>query len=133
MDFKRADRVAERIRADISELLLRKVNDPRIGMLVLTRVQVSDDLRNATVFYSQFGADDKRKKETLAGLRSATPFLQREVFKRLEIKASTQLYFKLDESLEKGEQALTLLRQLERERSEAAPAAPKAPESGSGE
>ncbi len=120
MEFKRADRVAERIRADISELLLRKINDPRIGSVVLTRVQVSDDLRNATVFFSLFGADDKRKKDTLAGLRSATPFLQREIFRRLEIKVSTQLFFKLDESLEKGEQALTILRQLERERAEAA-------------
>jgi ribosome-binding factor A len=106
MDFKRSDRVAERVRSDISELLLKKVNDPRIGFVSVTRVKASDDLRNMTVYVSAFGADSAAKKRTLQGLKSATPFLEREVFRRLEIKVAPELLFKLDESLEKGQQVL---------------------------
>jgi ribosome-binding factor A len=48
VEFKRSDRVAERVKADLSELLLKKVNDPRIGFVSITRVKASDDLRNMT-------------------------------------------------------------------------------------
>lgn len=94
------------MKADLSELLLKKVNDPRIGFVTITRVKASDDLRNMTVYVSAFGQDAAAKKRTLDGLRSATPFLQREVFRRLEIKVSTELIFKIDESLEKGAEVL---------------------------
>jgi ribosome-binding factor A len=111
MDFKRSDRVAERVKSDLSELLLKKVNDPRIGFVSITRVKASDDLRNMTVYVSAFGADAAAKKRTLDGLRSATPFLQREVFRRLEIKVSPELIFKIDESLERGHQVLQAIKE----------------------
>jgi ribosome-binding factor A len=69
-------------------------------------VRASDDLRNMTVYISAFGADAAAKKRTMDGLKSATPFLEREVFRRLEIKVAPELIFKLDESLEKGQQVL---------------------------
>lgn len=106
MDFKRSDRVSDRVRADISELLLKKVNDPRIGFVSVTRVKASDDLRNMTVYVSAFGADEAAKKRTLQGLKSATAFLEREIFRRLEIKVAPELLFKIDESLEQGQQVL---------------------------
>lgn len=106
MEFKRSDRVAERVRADISELLLKKVHDPRIGFVTITRVKASDDLRNMTVYVSAFGQDAAAKKRTLDGLKSATPFLEREVFRGLAIKVSPELIFRLDDSLEKGQQVL---------------------------
>lgn len=111
MDFKRSDRVAERVRADLSDLLLKKIHDPRIGFVSITRVKASDDLRNMTVYVSVFGADAEAKKRTLDGLRSATPFLQREVFRGLGIKVSTELSFRIDESLEKGHQVLQAIRE----------------------
>jgi ribosome-binding factor A len=119
--YKRSDRVGERIQREISELLLKKVNDPRIGFVTITGVKVGDDLRNATVYVSVFG-DEKKKSETMQGLNSALPFFQKEVFKRLQIKVSTQLYFKLDESLEKGRKIEGLLRQLREERASEAQA-----------
>lgn len=125
MEFKRSDRVAERVKADLSELLLKKVNDPRIGFCSITRVRASDDLRNMTVYVSVYGQDAAGKKRTMDGLRSATPFLQREVFRQLEIKVSPELIFKLDESLEKGQQVLQTIR-------EAVEADRKAPEGGEG-
>jgi ribosome-binding factor A len=111
MDFKRSDRVAERIRADISDLLLKKVHDPRIGFVTITRVKASDDLRNMTVYVSAFGKDAAAKKRTMEGLKSATPFLEREVFRGLAIKVSPELIFRLDESLEKGQQVLQAIKE----------------------
>jgi ribosome-binding factor A len=115
MEFKRADRVAERIQKEISELLIRKVNDPRIGFVTVTRVKCSDDLRNATVYFSVFG-DDTKKADCMAGLKSAQSFLQKEVFKRMQIKVPTLLYFRLDTGLEEGNKIQKLLKEIRDER-----------------
>jgi ribosome-binding factor A len=114
----RAQRVGERIQRELSDLILKKLNDPRVGFMTITEVRVSDDLRNATVFVSVFG-DEKKKKESMEGLKSALPFLQKEVFKRLEIKVSPQIYFKLDDTLEKGSKIDALLRKIKDEAEEA--------------
>ena len=127
MEFKRADRVADRIRTEISDLLVKKVNDPRIGFVTVTRIKVSDDLRNATVHFSVFG-DARKKAETMEGLKSALPMFQKEIFKRLAIKVPTLLYFRLDESLEEGNKIQKLLKEIrdEREGNDDAKAAPGA-------
>ena len=110
-DFHRSDRVAERVRADISEILRKDVHDPRIGMVSITRVKASHDLRNMTVWVSAFGASEAKQKNILEGLRSATPFISREVFRRLEIKVSPELIFKMDDSLQKGDEILQKIRE----------------------
>ena len=127
MEFKRADRVADRIRKEVSELLLRKVNDPRVGFVTVTRVKCSDDLRNATVYFSAYG-DEAKRQATLEGLKSALPLFRKEVFKRLAIKVPTLLYFRLDESLHEGDKIQKLLKEIREEREgkddpEAAPSA----------
>ena len=94
-----------------SDLLLKKVHDPRIGFVSITRVKASDDLRNMTVYVSAFGQDAAAKKRTLDGLKSATPFLEREVFRGLNIKVSPELVFRLDDSLEKGQQVLQSIKE----------------------
>jgi ribosome-binding factor A len=114
MEFKRAVRVAERIQRELSDLVLKKLNDPRIGFVTFTEVRVSDDLRNATAFVSVFG-DEKKKKDSMDGLNSALPFLQKEVFKRLDIKVSPKLYFRLDDTLEKAGKIESLLKQAKQE------------------
>ena len=114
-DFKRADRVADRIRKEVSDLLARKVNDPRVGFVTVTRVKCSDDLRNATVYFSVYG-DEKKKTDSMAGLKSALPFFQKEVFKALQIKVPTLLYFRLDEGLEEGHKIQKLLKTIRDER-----------------
>jgi ribosome-binding factor A len=127
MEFKRADRVADRIRKEVSDLLIKKINDPRVGFVTVTRVKCADDLRNATVYFSVFG-DEQKKKDSMAGLVSALPYFQKEVFKRLEIKVPTLLHFRLDDSLEKGNKINLLLKEIreEREGNDDAKAAPGA-------
>jgi ribosome-binding factor A len=117
MEFKRADRVADRISREVSDLLLKKINDPRIGFVTVTRVKCSDDLRNATVYFSVMG-DEQKKADCLAGLKSALPLFQKEVFKRLQIKVPTLLYFRLDDSLAQGNKIEKILKELRDERNE---------------
>ena len=110
-EFHRSDRIAERVRAEISDLLLKKIHDPRIGFVSITRVNCSHDLRNMTVFVSAYGASEEKQANTLEGLRSATPFITREVFRRLEIKVSPEIYFKMDDSLAKGQEVLQKIKE----------------------
>lgn len=109
MEFQRSDRAAASVRAILSELLLKKVHDPRIGFCTLTRVKAAQDLRNMTVYVSVMG-DEGAKKRTMEGLRSATPFFEREVFKQMGIKVPVELAFRLDESLQKGAEVQALIK-----------------------
>lgn len=114
-DYKRADRVGERIVTEISDLLLKKVNDPDIGFVTVTGAKVSDDLRDANVYFSVWG-DAARKEAAMAGLRRATSFFQREVFKRLGLKVPTLIHVRLDETREKAEKIDLLLREVAKQR-----------------
>ena len=61
MDFKRSDRLGEVIKEEISVMLLDGINDPKIGFVTITRVRMSDDLKNARVYYTVFGGEEDRK------------------------------------------------------------------------
>lgn len=112
MEFKRADRVAEEIRAELADIALKKLKDPRVGFVTLTRVEVSDDLKHAKVFFSVMG-DEAVKKESLKGLKSAAPFIRGEIGRRLKLRYMPELMFIIDESIERGAKMLDLLRHLD--------------------
>ncbi len=107
---RRALRVGESIRREISELLLKEVKDPRIGFCTVTRVKVSPDLRYATIYLTFAG----REKEGLEGARSATPFLRREIAKRLNLKFSPHLTFLYDKEWEEVTRVMELLEDLDK-------------------
>jgi ribosome-binding factor A len=108
MEHKRTDRVAELILEELAEVLLRKVKDPRIGNITLTDVEVSGDLRNARVFYSLMG-DEQRKAGARAGLESARGFVKRELSRRLKLRVMPDIAFHFDPSLERGSRIERLL------------------------
>ncbi|MBS1128396.1 MAG: 30s ribosome binding factor (modular protein), partial [Nitrospirae bacterium] len=54
--YKRAERVSDQMKQEIADILMRKIKDPRIGFVTVTDVEVADDLRNAKVFVSVYGA-----------------------------------------------------------------------------
>jgi ribosome-binding factor A len=110
MAFKRSARVADQMQREISTLLLREVKDPRIGFVTITEVRLSDDMRNARIFFSVLG-DPKAKQKALDGLRSATPFIQREVGHALGLRFTPELLFSLDESAERGVRMEALIRE----------------------
>jgi ribosome-binding factor A len=116
MSTKRTERVAEQIQREISDILIKDINDPRIGFVTITEVRISDDLQNARVFASILG-DEKKQEESMQGLRSATPYIQREVGRRIRLRVTPQLHFTLDSSVERGARTEQLLREV-RERDE---------------
>lgn len=108
---RRTERINDLLREEISELLRREVKDPRVGGLVsITEVQVSSDLRNAKVYVSVLGSDEE-KSSTLRALSAASHFLQRALGRRLTIRRTPELTFVTDDTLEEGSRILSLLDQ----------------------
>lgn len=114
MAGERRKRVGVLIREEISELLLRKVRDPRIGFVSITGVDLSPDLRLARVFYSVLGSESDRS-QAAQGLQSAHGFIKRELASRLHLKFMPEILFVLDNSLEQGERMERIFRELEQE------------------
>ena len=111
MGFKRAQKVGELILEEISNILLREIEDPRIGFVTITHVTVSDDLRYAKVFVSVMG-EDEEKKNSLEGLQSASGFMRKKLGARLQLRCVPELVFKLDDSMEESSKILTILSKL---------------------
>ena len=109
---RRAERVGNLIRQEISELLQEQVNDPRLkNFISVTQVSISDDLRNAKVFVSVMG-DKTVKTEVLEGFQAATGFLRRKLAKRLILRQVPELNFQFDNSIEYGTKVLQLIEQV---------------------
>ena len=108
---QRTARLDELLRQEITGILARQVHDPRLGFLTVTDVDVTPDLRHATVWVSLLGAPDERKG-TLHALESAMPFVRREL-RVLRLKRIPELRVKVDDSVERGSRVLQLLQELE--------------------
>lgn len=105
----RIERVNHLIRQEISLLLQRQVKDPRLGGLVsVTEVVTSPDLKHARVFVSRIGSEEE-KKETLGALVTASGFLRRELARRLSLRYIPELDFHWDTSIEQGAHILELI------------------------
>ena len=112
MHGRRIDRIEEQLRIELSEVIEREIQHPRIGLVTVTRVNVSPDLRHARVFVTVLGGEDQRKK-TIEGLRSAASYIRRCVSQRLQhLKRMPELTFGYDESVEKGIRIEELLDQI---------------------
>ncbi len=107
----RSHRVGDQILREISNLLLRKVRDPRLKGVSLTDVRMSKDLRHAYVYYSLFGQDEQ-KKEAQAGFESAKGFIRKEIGERVHLKYIPDIQFKYDTSLEYGQKMERLLEKI---------------------
>jgi ribosome-binding factor A len=110
--FKRADRVADLIKSEISDILLKQIRDPRIGRVTITGAEVTDDLRLARIFFVEMGKDTV-DPEIPKGLEKATGFLKRELGKRLRLRFVPDLVFKVDPSFAYGSRIERLLSQIQ--------------------
>ncbi len=110
----RRERVADEIQKRISDLIRTEIKDPRIGFVTVTGVQVSPDTRAAHIFVSIMGTAEEQK-ETLKTLKRAAGFLRKELGRYLTIRNTPELWFELDESLERGDRVLRLLREVDEE------------------
>lgn len=106
---RRTDRVAEALQELIAELLLREIKDPRIGLVTITGVRVSPDLRHARVLFSRLGEASERE-QSLAGLRSAAGFIRSQIARRLNLRVAPEIAFEYDPGLELAERVAKLLK-----------------------
>ena len=115
MPASRPARVGDQLRAELSELIGRQVQDPGIGFLTITYVKVTPDLQVARVYYTTLG-DEKARRDTARALGRATPFLRRQIGSRLRLKRVPQLEFFFDESIARGDRIEQILHELDEER-----------------
>ena len=114
---RRVQKVAALIRRETSQILINDIRDERIqqSMVTITEVEVSGDLQHAKIFISLFGEEHK-KAEVLVGLEEAKGFIRAELARRLQMRRSPELVFKIDKGMTKGPSVLDLLNSLELER-----------------
>lgn len=114
---RRISRVAQLIKREVSQMLLHNIKDDRVGtgMVSVTDVDVSGDLQHAKIYVSIYGTTEARA-ETMAGLKSATGYVRSELGARVRLRRTPEVVFVEDRSLERGNQVLALLNQLNQER-----------------
>src|SRR5437868_2494129 len=109
---RRPDRVAEAIRIEVATFLSQDVKDPRIvGLVSVTCVDVSRDLRVATVYVSIYGSEAERAA-TADGLASVAGHLRSRIGRALHLRLAPEIVFKPDESIARAARIETLLSQL---------------------
>ena len=116
---ERTARLDELLREEISSIIGRQVQDPRIGFVTVTSVDVAPDLRDANVWVSLIGQPDERR-ETMRALANAMPFVRREL-RVLRLRRIPELHVKLDDTVERGTRVLEILHELEEGREPPAP------------
>lgn len=112
MGKQRAQKVSEAIQKEISSLIIKGMKDPRVGFVTITAVDVSSDLSVAKVFFTVIG-DEKARNDSAAGLKSAIPFMRREIGKQLRLRIVPELIFNYDTSIDYGHHIEALLKEIQ--------------------
>jgi len=128
---QRTESLGREIQSILGELLTRgDIKDPRVrnaGLLTVTRVHVTGDLREAKVAFTAFGAADPVLEKARQGLQSASPYLQRAIGQRLRTRNTPTLEFEVDRVLDEALRVDSILREVRAELA-AAPKDDTAPE-----
>jgi len=95
MDAARTRRLAERIAKIAAEMLERRIKDPRLGFVTVTEARLTNDLREATVFYTVYGSPEEQE-ESQAALKSATGIIRSEIGRLLGLRHTPSLEFVAD-------------------------------------
>ncbi len=107
----RLQRIADRIRQELSEMLVREISDPRLDLIYVTDVKVDKELAYADIFVSAIEGHD-RSKEILAGLESASGFLRRTLAGRVDLRVFPRLRFHWDPTPENADHVEKILAEL---------------------
>ncbi len=114
---RRIEKVSALLKRELSQILMNDLEDQRLhnSMITITEVQVSGDLQHCKIFVSIFGQEEY-KEDVLIALEAAKGFLKGELGRRLKMRRTPDIIFKLDRGFEKGSSVLNLLGKLEEER-----------------
>jgi ribosome-binding factor A len=100
-EFKRSERVAGLIRRELATLIQMEVDDPDIGFISLSDVEVTRDLAHAKVFITVF--DNEKAPATIKALKKAAKFLRHRLSQEMRIRSVPELHFHHDASVETGQ------------------------------
>jgi ribosome-binding factor A len=109
--YPRSERIQAMIQTALSELMHKKLQDPRLELATISGVRVTPDLRTAYVYFSVFGGED-RVKDVLEGFRSSRGFIKKRIAPGLGLRYMPDLKFIHDESFDKGSRIDALLKGL---------------------
>jgi ribosome-binding factor A len=110
----RAERIGDRIREELSEMLVQEISDPRLSGISVTDVRVDRELAYASIYVSALEGSS-RAKEVLEGLRHAQGYLRRELSQRIDLRTFPQLRFHWDPTFERAERIESLIASLHEE------------------
>jgi ribosome-binding factor A len=112
--MRRPERVADILREEISQIVGYELEDPRLTMVTVTDVRLSDNLRNAQVFVTVIG-DEEEHRLALSALRHAAPYVRKQLSLSLNLPRTPEIHFLRDSVEEKGERVDQLLEKIEQE------------------
>ncbi|MFT7235376.1 MAG: ribosome-binding factor A [Methylophagaceae bacterium] len=103
-EFSRTSRIGEVIMRELAQMIQQEVSDPRVGMVTVSHVDITSDLKYAKVYVTRLNGVESEQEidECIAGLTNAAGFLKRGIAKRVEIRTVPDLRFLYDKSLEHG-------------------------------
>jgi len=110
MTTHRMESVSRELQEEIARIIRLDIDDPLIGFVTITDVDITPDLKHARVYYSVLG-DDEQKRESGKGIRRAAKYIRGMIAERLDLRYTPTLRFELDETAEKAQRIEQLLRQ----------------------
>ena len=113
MSSRRQQQVSEFLREEISEIMLRELNDPRLGLVSITHVDVSPDLRHARASVSVLGTREEFAA-AVAALNGASGFIRHQLKPRMHTRHVPEISFRADHSMERAEEMARTLNQITR-------------------
>ena len=113
MSQARIQRVAEQIKKEIGRIIQEELNDPRIGFVTITGVDLSPDLHLARVYFSFLGSKEQLRS-TQIGLQRSAGYVRRLIGQRIKIRYTPEIRFKLDTGIEQSFHIAGILEKLKR-------------------
>lgn len=110
-DYRRTERVGQLLREELARLIRREIKDPRVQRVTVTDVEVSGDLRHASVYVRTL-RNEPPIEEAIEGLESAEGFLRGKMGRELRLRRVPELHFEVDRTLEKARRIEELLEQV---------------------
>jgi ribosome-binding factor A len=123
----RPERVAHLVQQKLAQLFARGLKDPRVGLVTITGVKMSTDLREARVYWTVHGEAQVRE-QTARGIDAARGWLRREVGATLGLRLVPELHFTYDEAIDRGDRIERLLREVHQQDSQRDSPEPLIPE-----
>ena len=110
---QRSDQVAEELRKIISMIFLEDLDDSRMGFVTITRIELTDDLRYAKIFYSVLGSQEQ-KLSAEAAIEENTRFIKKLAIERINMRYAMEMKFERDKSIEHSFQIDEILKKIKK-------------------